>query len=78
MLAGELTAATLIVDEARSLAEATGNPPLAAAPIVLAAWRGDESQAADADGSQLRGGGDAAMDVPQLREICPLQRPRPT
>jgi DNA-binding CsgD family transcriptional regulator len=46
MLAGELTAATLIVDEARSLAEATGNPPLAAAPIVLAAWRGDESQAA--------------------------------
>ena len=46
MLAGELTAATLIVDEARSLAEATGNPALAAAPIVLAAWRGDESQAA--------------------------------
>jgi DNA-binding CsgD family transcriptional regulator/tetratricopeptide (TPR) repeat protein len=46
MLAGELAAATLIIDEARSLAEATGNPALVAAPLVLAAWRGDEQQAA--------------------------------
>ena len=45
MLAGELSAATQVIEEARSLAEATGNPPLVAAPLVLAAWRGDESQA---------------------------------
>lgn len=47
ILAGELSAATLIIDEARSIAEATGNPALVAAPLVLAAWRGQESQAAE-------------------------------
>jgi len=45
MLAGELTAATLMIDEARLIAEATGNPPLVNAPMILAAWRGDEAQA---------------------------------
>jgi DNA-binding CsgD family transcriptional regulator len=29
------------------IAEATGNPPLVNAPLVLAAWRGEESQAFD-------------------------------
>jgi DNA-binding CsgD family transcriptional regulator/tetratricopeptide (TPR) repeat protein len=47
MLAGELTAATLILDEARLIAEATGNPPLVNAPMILAAWRGDEAQASE-------------------------------
>jgi DNA-binding CsgD family transcriptional regulator len=47
MLAGELTAATLMIDEARSIAEATGNPALVNAPMILAAWRGDEAQASD-------------------------------
>ena len=47
MLAGELTAATLIIDEARSIAEATGNPALVNAPMILAAWRGHEVQASE-------------------------------
>ncbi len=45
MLAGELTPAALLLDEARSIAEATGNPALVNAPMILAAWRGDEAQA---------------------------------
>jgi DNA-binding CsgD family transcriptional regulator len=47
MLAGDLTAATLMIDEARLIAEATGNPALVNAPMILAAWRGDEAQASE-------------------------------
>jgi DNA-binding CsgD family transcriptional regulator len=47
MLAGELTAATLMIDEARLIAETTGNPPLVNAPMILAAWRGHETQASE-------------------------------
>jgi DNA-binding CsgD family transcriptional regulator len=47
MLAGELTPAALLLDEARSIAEATGNPGLVNAPMILAAWRGDEAQASE-------------------------------
>ena len=47
MLAGDLTAATLMIDEARSIAEATGNPALVNAPMILAAWRGHEAQASE-------------------------------
>jgi len=47
MLAGELTAAALLIDEARVIAEATGNPPLVSAPMILAAWRGQESEASE-------------------------------
>jgi DNA-binding CsgD family transcriptional regulator len=47
MLAGELTTATLMIDEARLIAEATGNPALVNAPMILAAWRGDEAQASE-------------------------------
>ena len=47
MLAGDLTAATLTIDEARLIAEATGNPALVNAPMILAAWRGDEAQASE-------------------------------
>jgi DNA-binding CsgD family transcriptional regulator len=47
MLAGELTAATLLIDEARLIAEAIGNPALVNAPMILAAWRGDEAQASE-------------------------------
>jgi DNA-binding CsgD family transcriptional regulator len=42
-----LTAAKLTIDEAGSIAEATGNPGLVAGPIVLAAWRGDEARVAE-------------------------------
>jgi DNA-binding CsgD family transcriptional regulator len=47
MLAGDLTAATLAIDETRSIAEATGNPALVNAPMILAAWRGHEPEASD-------------------------------
>jgi DNA-binding CsgD family transcriptional regulator len=47
MLAGELTAATLMIDEARLVAEATENPALVNAPMILAAWRGHEAQASE-------------------------------
>ena len=45
MLAGELTESGQLIDEARVIAEATGNPALVSAPMILAAWRGQESQA---------------------------------
>jgi DNA-binding CsgD family transcriptional regulator len=47
MLAGELTTATLMIDEARLIAEATSNPALVNAPMILAAWRGDEAHASE-------------------------------
>jgi DNA-binding CsgD family transcriptional regulator len=47
MIAGELTAATLMIDEARLIADATGNPALVNAPMILAAWRGHEAQASE-------------------------------
>jgi DNA-binding CsgD family transcriptional regulator len=47
MLAGDLTAATVTIDEARMIAEATGNPALVNAPMILAAWRGHEAQASE-------------------------------
>jgi DNA-binding CsgD family transcriptional regulator len=47
MLAGELAAANLAIDEASSIAEATGNPSLVNAPMILAAWRGNETRAAE-------------------------------
>jgi DNA-binding CsgD family transcriptional regulator len=45
ILAGELAAATLALDEARLIAEATGNQAVVNGPMILAAWRGDEPQA---------------------------------
>jgi DNA-binding CsgD family transcriptional regulator len=47
MLAGDLSGATLMIDEARLIAEATGNPALVNAPMILAAWRGDEARASE-------------------------------
>ncbi len=47
MLAGELAAASLLIDETRAIAEATGNPAPVNAPMILAAWRGQESQASE-------------------------------
>jgi DNA-binding CsgD family transcriptional regulator len=36
-----------MIDEARLIAEATGNPALVNAPMILAAWRGHEAQASE-------------------------------
>jgi DNA-binding CsgD family transcriptional regulator len=45
VLAGELTTASLLIDEDRLVAEATGNPPITASEMLLAAWRGEEERA---------------------------------
>ena len=47
ILAGELAAAALVLDEARLIAEATGHSAVVNAPMILAAWRGDETQASE-------------------------------
>ena len=39
MLVGELSAAERLLEEDRLIAEATGNPPIAYAALMLAAWR---------------------------------------
>jgi DNA-binding CsgD family transcriptional regulator len=47
MLAGDLATAALMIDEARLLADATGNAALVNAPMILAAWRGNEARASE-------------------------------
>ena len=47
LLAGEVTAATSTIDEAQLIAEASGNLPLMNAPMILAAWRGQEERASE-------------------------------
>jgi DNA-binding CsgD family transcriptional regulator len=45
LLAGELTAASQLIEEDRLIAEATGNRPVAYGEMMLAAWRGQEAPA---------------------------------
>ena len=45
ILAGELAAATRLVEEDHLIAEAAGNPPVADTAMMLAAWRGQEQEA---------------------------------
>jgi DNA-binding CsgD family transcriptional regulator len=47
LLAGEVTAATSTIDEAQLIAEASGNLPLVNAPMILAAWSGQEERASE-------------------------------
>ena len=47
LLAGEVAAATSTIDEAQLIAEASGNLPLVNAPMILAAWRGQEERASE-------------------------------
>ena len=47
ILAGELATAALLVDEDRLIGEVTGTSPIANAAMMLAAWRGQEAQAAE-------------------------------
>src|SRR5262245_18366997 len=42
--AGEFAAASALIDEADGITAATGNAPLRYAPLVLAAWRGEEAR----------------------------------
>jgi DNA-binding CsgD family transcriptional regulator len=47
MLAGEFNAAELLIDEARLIAEASGNRAHVNAPMILEAWRGHEAQSSE-------------------------------
>jgi ATP/maltotriose-dependent transcriptional regulator MalT len=47
LVAGDLTASALLLQEDRLIAEATGNPALAYPEMVLAAWRGHEPEASE-------------------------------
>lgn len=42
LLAGDLAEAARLIEEDELIAEATGNPPFEYAPMMLAAWRGEE------------------------------------
>jgi DNA-binding CsgD family transcriptional regulator/tetratricopeptide (TPR) repeat protein len=47
LLAGELAVTGRLVEEDRLIAEATGNPPVTSAAMMLAAWEGREHEASD-------------------------------
>ena len=47
LLAGELAAAERLIAEDRLIAEATGNPPVTYAAMLLAAWQGRENAASE-------------------------------
>jgi ATP/maltotriose-dependent transcriptional regulator MalT len=67
LLAGELSNAALMIDEDRLIAEVTGNPPTGYAEMMLAAWRGQQTQAAELIEATLRepaaGGVSSMVDV---------------
>jgi DNA-binding CsgD family transcriptional regulator len=54
ILAGDLAAAALLLDEDRLVSEVTGVPAVAHAEVMLAAWRGREPAASDLIGAILR------------------------
>ena len=54
LVAGELTAAALALEEDRLIAEATGNAPITYTEMILAAWRGQEAQASELIEATLR------------------------
>jgi DNA-binding CsgD family transcriptional regulator len=47
LLAGEMAMAARLIGEDSLIADATGNPPVAYTDMILAAWRGEEAQAAE-------------------------------
>jgi ATP/maltotriose-dependent transcriptional regulator MalT len=47
VVAGELTTAARLLEEDRLIGEATGNPPVAYAEMMLAAWRGRAAEASE-------------------------------
>ena len=54
LFAGELTAAAALLDETRTVEEATGNPPWPYGALSLAAFRGNEATAAALISSIMR------------------------
>ena len=54
LAAGEWTTAAALIDEDRLIAQATGNPPVAYAALLFAAWRGQETLASELIEAALR------------------------
>jgi DNA-binding CsgD family transcriptional regulator/tetratricopeptide (TPR) repeat protein len=54
VLAGELTAAALVIEEDHLIGEVTGVPPIAYAEMMLAAWRGQEGHASELIAATVR------------------------
>ncbi|MDP9255259.1 MAG: LuxR C-terminal-related transcriptional regulator, partial [Actinomycetota bacterium] len=54
LLAGELSTATLMIEEDRLISEVTGYPPLGTTEATLAAWRGREADASELIETTLR------------------------
>jgi DNA-binding CsgD family transcriptional regulator len=54
LLAGELSTSALLVEEDQLIAQATGNPSVAYAEIMLAAWGGHEAEASELIEATLR------------------------
>jgi DNA-binding CsgD family transcriptional regulator len=54
LLAGELTTGARLIEEDRLIAEATGNPPVGTAEMMLAAWRGQDAAASELIEATLR------------------------
>jgi DNA-binding CsgD family transcriptional regulator len=54
LLAGELSTATLMVEEGRLIGEVTGNLPIRGAEMALAAWRGQQMKAGELVEAALR------------------------
>jgi DNA-binding CsgD family transcriptional regulator len=54
LLAGELSTATLMIEEGRLIGEVTGNPQVGDVEMVLAAWRGQQTKAGELIEAALR------------------------
>jgi DNA-binding CsgD family transcriptional regulator len=63
LVAGELTTAAQLYDEGRLIAEATRNPPVAYAEMMLAAWHGQEAQASELIEATLQAGAASGLGV---------------
>ena len=61
LLAGDLAAAALMIEEDRVIAAATGNPPAAHTQVMLAAWRGREPEASELVETAMREGTAAGL-----------------
>jgi DNA-binding CsgD family transcriptional regulator/tetratricopeptide (TPR) repeat protein len=60
---GDLAAAARVIEEDRVIAGVTGPSPVAAPPMVLAAWRGDEAQAMEMTEAIVRDGTSRGLDM---------------
>jgi DNA-binding CsgD family transcriptional regulator len=63
VFAGELTAASAVIQEADSIAAATGNPPLMYSRLLLSAWHGAEAEALQQINTGLERAGEGRVEA---------------